>query len=409
MKALSLGLSIFLWGIAGPPSPYRSLPDTVRFTGPRKARGDTSVLEVRIGLFGPSLKPKPGISTPQTARAGLSLFRGAKLALEEANEEGGYEGRPFVLVHRQVDGPWGIAPRQMVGLIYEDEVWAVLGSVDGPNSHIAEQICTKAWVPVVTPTATDPSLTQVNDPWIFRCMPTDEDQASALAEYIFRIKGYTKVGGVFLDDDDENYGRIGMGEFERASRRMGHPLAMKVGFKLRQEDFSEQVGLVMKEEPEAIVVWGTPEESGRFVRALREAGFRKEVFGSSALAVPTFVEAAGRYAEGVTVVYPYDPSRPDPLTRKFNRKFMERYGEPPDFYAAYAYDGMRMIIYAIRKAGINQGRIRDALAGMRDFPGVTGPITLDGMGNRVAPVRLAVVRDGRFVDAGWAWGPEVAE
>jgi len=394
--------------LAGPPLPYkgqvyRSLPDTVRFPGPRKARGDTTVQEVKIGLFGPSLKPKPGISTPQTARMGLSLFRGAKLALDEANEEGGYKGRPFVLVHRQVDGPWGIASREMVRLVYEDEVWAVLGSVDGPNSHIAEQICTKAWVPVVTPTATDPSLTQVNDPWLFRCIPTDEDQAAALAEYIFRIKGYTKVGGVFLDDDDENYGRIGMREFERTARRMGHPLTMKVGFRLGQKDFSDQVELVTKDGPEALVIWGTPEESGRFVRELREAGLKQDVFGSSALAVPTFLEAAGRWAEGVTVVYPYDPSRPDSLTQQFNRRFTERYGEPPDFYAAYAYDGMRMIIYAIRKAGLNQGRIRDVLAGIRGFPGVTGPITLDGSGNRVTPLKLAVVRGGRFVDTGWSW------
>jgi len=405
-----LCLVIFFWGtiLAGPPLPYkgqvyRSLPDTVRFPGPRKARGDTAVQEVRIGLFGPSLKSKPGISTPQEARMGLSLFRGAKLALDEANEEGGFGGRPFVLVHRQVDGPWGIASREMVGLVYEDEVWAILGSVDGPNSHIAEQICTKAWVPVVTPTATDPSLTQVNDPWLFRCIPTDEDQAIALAEYIFRIKGYTKVGGVFLDGDDENYGRIGIREFERTARRMGHPLTIKVGFRLGQRDFSDQVELVMKDGPEALVIWGTPEESGRFVRELREVGLKQDIFGSSMLAVPTFLEAAGRWAEGVTVVWPYDPSREDTLNLKFRERFEETYGESPDFYAAYAYDGMRMIIHAIRKAGLNQGSIRDILAGIRGFPGVTGPITLDGSGNRVTSLKLAVVRGRRFVDTGWSW------
>jgi len=369
----------------------------VRFYGPRKARGDTVVPEVRIGLFGPALKPKLGISTPQMALIGRSLFRGAQMAVEEANSEGGYKGRPFRIVHREVDGPWGGASKEMVRLVYEDGVWAVLGSVDGPNSHIAEQICTKAWVPVVTPTSTDPSLTQVNDPWLFRCIPTDERQAQALAEYIFRTRGYTEVGGVLLDDDNENYGRIGMREFEQAAGRMGHPLVLKVGFKLRQTDFSKQVELIRKTNPQALVIWGTPEESGRFVRALKEAGLSQQVFGSSALAVPIFLKAAGRWAEGATVVYPYDPSRPDSLTQEFNRKFAKRYGEPLDFYAAYAYDGMRMIISAVRKAGLNQGHIRDALAGTRDFPGVTGPITLDGSGNRVAPVALAIVRGGKFV------------
>jgi len=389
-------------GSASPPSPYkgqayRSLPDTVKFHGPRMAREDTSVSEVKIGLFGPALRPKLGISTPQMAAIGRSLFRGAQLAIEEANEEGGYRGRPFRIVHREVDGPWGVAGKEMVRLVYEDGVWAVLGSVDGPNSHIAGQICTKAWVPVVTPTSTDPSLTQVNDPWLFRCIPTDERQALALAEYIFRDKGYIRVGGIFLDDDNENYGRIGMREFERIARRMGRPLAMKVGFRLDQTDFSEQVELVKRANPQALVIWGTPEESGRFVKALREVGLCQEVFGSSALAVPIFLKAAGRWAEGVTVVYPYDPSRPDSLTQKFNLKFMKRYGELPDFYAAYAYDGMRMIIAAIRDAGLNQGRIRDALAGFRNFPGVTGPITLDGSGNRIASLGLAVVRGGKFV------------
>jgi ABC-type branched-subunit amino acid transport system substrate-binding protein len=368
--------------------PYRYLlTNPVGFDGPVGEKKDPEVTEVRIGVFGPSKGKR--------APCGTSLLRGAQMAVEEANLQGGYRGKPFTLVFRPDDGPWGTAARQMVRLIYEDRVWAVLGGVDGPNTHIAEQVVTRLWVPLVTPTATDPALTQTNVPWIFRCIPDDEQQARALAGCIFLRRGYTEVAGVAVND---HYGRSGMGEFERLASRMGSPLALSLKYNPGDGDFRRQLSLLEQSGVQVVVIWGAPEESAMFLRQMRERGMDPVVFGSTGLAVPEFLEAAGRFAEGVIVTLPYDADRCDTTALVFREHFRARYGQGPDLFAAYAYDGARIVVEAVRSAGLSRVRIRDAITAMTDFHGVTGTIGFDKTGrNMAASVRLAVIRRGRFL------------
>jgi ABC-type branched-subunit amino acid transport system substrate-binding protein len=164
-------LGMLLWmgatGWAGPPDgdslsvapfgdvkPYADLrAKPYEYHGAVREREEpTDLEEVRIGLFGP-LKRTGAVSQ------GLSMRRGAKLAIAEANAAGGHRGKPFELVFRSDDQIWGSA-REVTGLVYEDRVWAVMGSIGSESTHIAEQIITKAHVVLIGPASTDPSLTQ---------------------------------------------------------------------------------------------------------------------------------------------------------------------------------------------------------------------------------------------------------
>jgi len=368
--------------------PYRDfLANPAGFHGPgRNKEVVAEVTEVRIGVFGPT--------KGTLAEAGASLRKGTQMAIDQANAEGGYQGIPFRLVFRPDDGPWGTAARQMVKLAYEDKVWAVLGSVDGPNTHIAEQIATKAWVPLVAPTASDPTLTQINIPWIFCCMPNDQQQALALAEYVFRTKGYTKIAGLAINDD---YGRLGMAEFAGLARRLGHPLYLELKYEHNQVDFSKHLDLIKRSDVEAIVIWGTPREASLFIHQLRSRGMTQAVLGGGALATPELLQAGSSDLNGTIVVLPYNPFRDDQITQNFRKNFRARYGCEPDFFAAYSYDGMRIIIRAIRVAGLNRVRIRDAIATMTGFEGVVGKIEFTPNGiNLTTPVTLALIHNGNF-------------
>lgn len=366
---------------------YRNLvANPVGFNGPGREKQDPQVTEVLIGVFGPS--------KGERATAGVSMFRGAQMAIEEANLHGGYRGKLFKLVFRPDDGPWGTTARQVVKLIYEDRVWAILGSVDGPNTHIAEQVITKAWVPLVTPTSTDPSLTQTNIPWIFRCMPDDEQQAIVLAEYIFHKVEYKKVAGLTVND---HYGRYGMTEFENLAKKMKSPLVVNLKYNLGDNDFSKQLSIFESSGVQAVVVWGTPKETAEFLRQMREKGMKQAVFCSSSLAVPEFLEAAGTFAEGVTVALPYNYHSSDTDTLMFGKRFRAEYGQEPDMFATYAYDGTRIIIEAIRSAGLNRARIRDAITEITDFNGTTGKIAFDKTGRNIAiSIKLSIITKGRF-------------
>src|SRR4030065_2578466 len=113
---------------------------------------------VKIGLLIPDSKS-------------VAAKQGAELAILKANENKGFQGRPFQLVVRSMEGPWGTGSKQAVDLIFEEKVWALLGSHDGRNAHLVEQAATKAIVPFVSVWAGDPSLSQAFVPWFFNCVP----------------------------------------------------------------------------------------------------------------------------------------------------------------------------------------------------------------------------------------------
>ena len=372
----------------GARAPYAKLTGRrVEYHGAKRSLPEpTGMTEIRIGMIGPTRGPR--------ALPGLAMRRGAELALGEASEAGGYLGRPFRLVFYPDDGPWGIAGQQVMRLVYEDSVRVVMGSIGVENSHIAEQVITKIHVPLIVPGCTDPSLTKINIPWVFRCMPDDDAQAHLLARYVLDVRGHTRVVGISAN---EHYGRIGMRAFEKVARRRHRPLRLSLQYNIRDKDFESQLDRIERVRAQAVVIWGEPPEAALLVRRLRERGMRAEIFAGSGLCSSELLRIAGPYAEGVTTAYLYDPDRDDPPAQAFAVRFSERYSEAPDAYAAYAYDGARLIVRAIRRAGLNRAKIRDALAADPVYRGVAGEIRFDGAGSNVVPPMLAVVRGGRFV------------
>jgi hypothetical protein len=131
------------------------------------------------------------------------------------------------------------------------------------------------------------------------------------------------------------------------------------------------------------------------------------IFGCDRLVSRTFIAEAGEAAEGVVAVATYDPTRDDPRLKAFAKAFSGRFNHEPEAYAAHAYDGANILIAAIRKAGLNRVRIRDALFEYTHYDGVTGPVDFDTTLNDIGPVYIATVEKGRFVyrEARFAQGP----
>ena len=121
-----------------------------------------------------------------------SARNGAELAIRIANRKGGMNGRHFQLVVRSMEGPWGTGSKQAVNLIFEEEVWALLGSHDGRNAHLVEQVATKSTVVFLSAWAGDPTLSQAFVPWFFNCVPNDIQQAASLIEEIYEIRKLQK-------------------------------------------------------------------------------------------------------------------------------------------------------------------------------------------------------------------------
>ncbi len=341
---------------------------------------------VRIGLFVPS--------RGERAVAGLAMRRGAELAIESANASGGYRGVPFVLTVRPDDHVWGSA-REVVQLVYADRVWAVVGAIGGESTHIAEQIVTKAQLPLVAPAASEASLTQINIPWMFRCFPGDDELADTVVDDL-EARGLLRAVVVVADTYDHRH--RGEAWAKAFTGRGGSVEATAVVVPdARDEEMEETLRVVLDRQTDAVVLWTPFTEGVRVLRWLRRHEPDVTVYGGPDLALPQLVAEAGADAEGLRVVAACDLwSQRQPLQR-FREQYEGRYGETPDSTAALTFDGVGMIVRAIRSGGLNRARIRDALAEMDDDLGVCGPRAFGPTGATTAPPVLRVVHDGMFV------------
>jgi ABC-type branched-subunit amino acid transport system substrate-binding protein len=354
----------------------------VAFHGPgREDSGPADLDEIRIGYFGPADGDHP---------EGGDLWLAANLALEQENERGGYGGIPFRLVPGWSENPWGTGVARVAGMVYRDQVWALIGSIDGASTHLAEQVVAKARVPLINPVATDDTVHMANVPWMFSCLPGDHRQAAALAGAVLKRMGCGPFVLLSADDHDarvlseELVRRLG-----RAGAGPGRYLVMRPGDTGSLREIAEQVR--MSSAGLAAVIAG-PADSARIVAALRAAGYDGAIVGGPSMGRRLFPEEAGAAAEGVVFPLLYDPAPGDP----FVAEFQARFGRTPDYAAAHTYDSVRLLAHAVREAGLSRARIRDALESQRFTTGATGAFRWDSLGQNQRPVALGTLRGGRI-------------
>ncbi|MFQ6045524.1 MAG: ABC transporter substrate-binding protein, partial [Gemmatimonadales bacterium] len=352
----------------------------------RDKRPPAGLEEVRIGFLGP-------IEGSRDSSRGRRMLQGAMLAVEEANAQGGYRGLPFKLVVRNDLGLWGASSNELVAL-HEAGVWGTLGSIDGANTHIMLRIALKIDMPLVVSGDTDPTLTETLIPWMIRVSGDDRQTCYALALYAYDVRGYRRVAVLRVNN---RYGRVGTAEFKDAMRRLGAPIVLEMRFTQGDTSFTSQLERIRLARADAVLVWGDPEEAGRIVRQMREMGMDLPVMGSDRIVSPKFLELAGPAAEGVVATYLYNPESDDPYLGSFAGRYRARFREDPETFAAHAYDGMNLLIDAIRAAGLNRVRIRDRLTALDEYRGVTGRIVFDARHDDIGPIWMARVVGGEFV------------
>jgi ABC-type branched-subunit amino acid transport system substrate-binding protein len=366
--------------------------NTLEYVGAAQDRpdGDINKLsEVAIGFLGP-LENNP------ESIFGIPMLHGAQLAIEEANARGGYQGKPFALKPYNDSALWGASSTVLPSMLFKDNVWAVLGSIDGQSTHIMIRVSLKLEVPILAPGVTDRTVTETRIQWLLANFPDDRMQSYALANYIFKQLGLKRIGVLRTQT---RYARIGVGVFNDMARRMQRQPVLEVKFDRGDTDFSRQLNMLRAANIEGLVLWGEYPEAGLILKQMRALGMKQPVFSSSRTAYPQLLELAGPAAEGLVVSCALDPSRPDPQWLAFRERFRQHFGEEPDAYASYAYDGMNMLIAAIEKTGLNRGRIMQVLRdyAQKSYDGVAGRALFDFTLKNVSPVTLARVEDGKFV------------
>ena len=360
-----------------------------------------NLTEVRIGFIGP-------IEHNPDQVFGQRMLHGAQLAVEEANARGGYGGKPFrLMLHNDYDNwqansvygderptdptIWGSASNEAVKMIYDDQDWAIFGSISSEATHIILRVALKSEIPVVNSASTDPTIPETYIPWYFTDLQDDRVQSYTLARRIYTELGLKRVAILRVNN---RYGRLGVPKFRDASRRLGHPAVIEQKFLPGDVDFTRQLNVIQDSRADSIVLWTDEIPAARILKQMRAMGMKQRVFGSYRTLGPELLKEAGPAAEGFEAVFPYDPSRGDPIWLDFNHRFENRFHEEPEQFAALAFDAMNALLDSICKAGLNRARIHDALADIERYDGVTGPMIFDPNQKNVAPMYLGAVHGG---------------
>ncbi|MFC1792743.1 ABC transporter substrate-binding protein [Planctomycetota bacterium] len=352
------------------------------YAGPgREKIPPTDVKEVLIGYFGPS--------KPSDPRGG-DMWNAACLAVEQANRAGGYNGLPFRLVAGWSDNPWGSGVTEVTRMAYVHKVWAIIGGIDGPSTHLAEQVVAKARLTLISSASTDKTVNLANVPWMFSCLPADHLQAPVLARAIASEVGDKSFLLVSAVDHDSHLFTAELNKFFAQHKLLP---SYHFEFKPGQKNIDGLIEKIVHTKTHAMVVIAAVPQSVQIISAVRQKGFKGLVFGGPCMGKRSFLEQAGNVAEGVVFPLLYTHGKE---SKSFDEKYTVHFGKEPDYLAAHTYDAVNLLIAAICKAGLNRPCIHDAVRSLSPWQGVTGKIQWDPLGSNSRLVHLGTIRNGRI-------------
>jgi branched-chain amino acid transport system substrate-binding protein len=362
-------------------SHYRAREHLSEYHGPEADElAPSEVDEVRIGYFGPDNPDHP---------IGGDLWVASTMAIQEENQAGGYRGVPFAVVPRWSENPWGTGIAAVPRLVYEQEVWAILGSIDGASTHLVEQVAAKARIPILNPGSSDKTINLANVPWMFSCLPGEHLQVSPLIQVLKQNLGDGQLIMVSGTDHDS---RVFSHEFSQSLAAEGIALAFHYQLEPGQAREFSFFGKIV-ESSSCLVLAASAQDSAPFVRELRERGYAESILGTSLFGRRFFVEEAGASADGVLFPLIGRIDQQD----EFSARFRERTGHDADFAARQAYDAVRLLAHAIRRAGLSRTEIRDALRDSAPWQGIAGVVDWDPLGHNQRAVTIGTIKDGRIV------------
>ena len=323
--------------------------------------------EILIGEYG-------SLTGPQ-ATFGTSTHNGIMMAIDEINAKGGVAGKKLKVLTEDDQSKQEEAANAVTKLISQNGVVAVLGEVASSSSIAAAPICESNKVPMITPSSTNPQVTQKGE-YIFRMCFTDDYQGHSMADYVAKQLG-VKTAAI-LTDVKSDYSQGLAHFFEERFTQLGGKIVARASYANGDSDFKAQLTSVKSSNPQILFVPGYYTDIGQIAIQKNDLGITAPLVGGDGWESPKLVEIGGKALEGSYYSNHYFYGDPNPLVRDFVQKYKDRYGQTPDAMAALAYDAARVLADAISRAGgkTDGPTLRDAIKNTKDFAGVTGTITL---------------------------------
>jgi branched-chain amino acid transport system substrate-binding protein len=343
---------------------------------------------IKIGYFGDLTGP--------TFNFGQSAINGVLMAASEINQNGGINGRQIDVVIEDDHGSPEEAARLTAKLIDKDKVVAIIAGGTSGNSRAAAPKAESSHIPFISPSSTDPAVTQVG-PYIFRACFVDSFQGEVMAKFAINTLKAQKAAILF--DFNSPYGR-GLTEFFKISfTKFGGRIVSELTYAQGDADFKGQLSTIRSAEPDVIYIPGYYGDVAIIAKQARMIGLTQPLLGGDGWDAPELWQLGGDALNGAYISTHYSVDDPSPAIQAFVEVYKQRYGNLlPDAHAALAYDAARLLFDAISRAGTTDSdKLRDALAQTKDFGGVTGIISMDANRNAVKPAVVLKLQDVRSI------------
>jgi branched-chain amino acid transport system substrate-binding protein len=375
--------------------------------------GENLPKEIVVGEYG-SL-------TGAEATFGMSTKNGIDLATEELNAKGGIGGVPVRLVVEDDQGKPEEAATAVSKILSRDRPVAVLGEVASTNSLAAAPLLQTNGVPMISPSSTNPKVTEQGD-FIFRVCFIDPFQGTAGAKFAYTTKGLRNVG--ILKDVKSDYSTGLAQYFTETFTKLGGVIAGEEAYSKGDVDFKAQLTGLIAKNPDALFIPGYYTDVGLIARQARELGFKGPFLGGDGWDSAELTKIGADAIIGSFFTNHYAVDDPNPVVQGFITKYEAKYHEKPDGLAALGYDSAQVLYAAMAEVAkdpkmaealadrsalpaTEEGRkaaraaLRDAIAKTAGFAGVTGNITIDAARNAQKPaVVVEVTAEGnKFVES----------
>jgi branched-chain amino acid transport system substrate-binding protein len=344
---------------------------------------------------GPIMVGYYGDLSGRTSSFGQSTKNGVEMAADEINKAGGIDGRTIQIITEDDQGEPNKAATVVTKLINQDKVQALLGEVASSNSLAAAPKAQEAKVPMISPSSTNPAVTQVGD-YIFRVCFIDPFQGEVMAK--FAANNLKAKKAAILYDFNSDYSRGLYQFFKRSFTSLGGQIVSEQSYTQGDRDFSGQLTAIRSANPDVIYVPGYYGEVGVISNQTKQLGIKAPLLGGDGWDAPQLWQLGGASLNGNYISNHYSVDDPSPAIQKFVADYKARYNVLPDALAALGYDSMKVLGDAIKRAGSTENaKLRDAIAQTKNFPGVTGTITIDQDRNAVKPAVVLKLQNSKFV------------
>ncbi len=343
--------------------------------------------KIKLGVFGDY--------TGQTSSFGISSFSGIKMAVEEINANGGINGKKLEIVILNDEGKPENTLFVVTKLIEEEKVDFLIGSPTSTNSLIAAALAQNAKIPMITPTATNPKVTEVGD-YIFRACFVDSVQGEVMAKFAFETLKLRKIA--LIVDLGSDYSKGLTDSFTSNFKKLGGKIVSRQFYNQTEEDYGQLISAVKKTNPDAIYLPGYYNQVGEIAQEVRNQKMKVTLLGGDGWDSPTLFEIGKKALDNSYITNHFATSEPSDTVQNFVSVYKKLYNLEPDAFAALGFDSVYLLADALKRANSSEkSKVRDSLAETKNFNGVTGKFSFDENRNARKPVYMLKVGNGRFV------------